>query len=120
MLTQRVSNIVVGTYVGTGGRHGTQYGLARVTELAAHLSAVASRVEKARYADIEKDDFRRVITEYVGGQGAREAKKKLKIGTLKDLVRSFRTSISVTKLCDADRAVREYLLYVVLAACWRA
>ena len=44
-----------------------RYGLARAAELAAHLSAAASRVEKVRYADIEKDDFRRVITEYAGG-----------------------------------------------------
>ena len=53
---------------------GTRYGLARAAELAAHLSAAASRVEKVRHAGIEKDDFRRVITEYAGGQGAREAK----------------------------------------------
>ena len=39
----------------------TRYGLARAAELAAHLSAVASRVEKVRYVDIENDDFRRVI-----------------------------------------------------------
>ena len=46
---------------------GTQYGLARAAELAAHLSAAAQRVEKVRHADIEKDDFRRVLTEYAGG-----------------------------------------------------
>ena len=53
---------------------GMRYGLARAAEFAAHLSAAASRVEKVRHADIEKDDFRRVITEFVGVQGAREAK----------------------------------------------
>ena len=53
---------------------GMQYGLAHAAELAAHLSAVASRVEKVRHADIKKDDFRRVITEYVGGQSTRKAK----------------------------------------------
>ena len=46
---------------------GTRYGLARAAELAAHLSAAASQVEKVRYADIDKDDFHRVITEYAGG-----------------------------------------------------
>ena len=29
-------------------------------------------------------------------------------------------SISIMKLCDADKAVREYLLYVHLDACLRA
>ena len=47
-------------------------------------------------------------------------KQKLRTGTLKDLVRSLRTSVSVTKLCDTDRYVCEYLLYVLLDACWRA
>ena len=47
-------------------------------------------------------------------------KAKLRTGTLKDLVRSLRTSISVIKLCDSDKAVREYLLYVLLDACVRA
>ena len=46
---------------------GTQYGLARAAELAAHLSAAAQRVKKVRHAAIEKDDFRRVLTEYAGG-----------------------------------------------------
>ena len=50
----------------------------------------------------------------------RTIKQKLKTGTLKDLVCSFRTSISVTKLCDNYKVVREYLLYVLLDACWRA
>ena len=45
----------------------TQYGLAHATELAAHLSVVALQVEKVRYADIKKDEFCRVITEYTGG-----------------------------------------------------
>ena len=31
----------------------------------------------------------------------------------------FRTLVSVMKLCHADQAVREYLLYV-LDSCWRA
>ena len=47
-------------------------------------------------------------------------KSKLRTATLKDLVRSLRTSISVTKLCDADKVVREYLLYVLLDACLHA
>ena len=50
----------------------------------------------------------------------RTTKQKLKTGTLKDLVRSFHTSISVTKLCDADKVVREYLLYVLLDVYGRA
>ena len=47
-------------------------------------------------------------------------KAKLRAGTLKDLVRSLRMSISVTKLCDANKVVREYLIYVLLDACIRA
>ena len=47
-------------------------------------------------------------------------KSKIRTGTLQDLVRSLRTSISVTKLCDADKGVREYLLYILLDACLRA
>ena len=44
-------------------------------------------------------------------------KSKLKSSTLKDLVRSLQTLISVTKLCDADCAVHEYLFYVLLDEC---
>ena len=77
-------------------------------------------MEDVRHGDIERDDIRRVITETAGGQEPKVMKSKLKSGTLKDLVRSLRTSISVTKLCDADCAVRGYLLYVLLDACLRA
>ena len=53
---------------------GTLYGLARAAELASHLSTATSRVEKVSHADIEKDDFRKVITEFAGGQGTRDCK----------------------------------------------
>ena len=99
---------------------GTKYRVARAVELAAYLVATTTRMEGIRHADIEKDDLHRTIVEQAGGQGSRVTKSKLCTGTLKDLVRSLRTSISVTKLCDADKAVREYLLYVLLDACLRA
>ena len=84
------------------------------------MVAATTRVEDVRHADIEKDDLRRTIVEQSGGQGSRVTKSKLRTGTLKDLVRSLQMSISVMKLCDADKAVREYLLYVLLDACLRA
>ena len=84
------------------------------------MVAATTRTEDVRHTDIERDDIRRVITETAGGQEPKVTKSKLKSGTLKDLVRSLRASISVTKLCDADRAVREYVLYVLLDACLHA
>ena len=36
------------------------------------------------------------------------------------MVRSFRTSISVTKLCNANKAVQECFVHILLSACWRA
>ena len=98
---------------------GNKHGMDRAVALAADLVASTTRTEDIHYADIERDDMQHTIMESTEGQGTKVTKQKLRTGTLKDLVRSLRTSISVTKLCDADRYVREYLLYVLLDACWR-
>ena len=42
-------------------------------------------------------------------------RRPLKGSTVKELVRSFRTSVPVTKLAATDAAVREYLLYTLLS-----
>ena len=96
------------------------HGMDRAVALAADLVAATTLTEDIRHADIEQDNMRHTITESAEGQGAKVAKQKLRTRSLKDLIRSLRTSISITKLCDADRYVREYLLYVLLDACWQA
>ena len=99
---------------------GNKHGVDRAVALAMDLVAATTQTEDIRHADIKQDNMQHTITESTKGQGAKVKKQKLQTGTLKDLVRSLRTSISVTKLCNANRYMREYLLYVLLDACWRA
>ena len=99
---------------------GVKYAITRAADLAASLMAATIRVQDIRHTDIERDDLRKVITELAGGQGTRESYQLFRAGILKDLLRSFRTSILVTKLCNVDKVVRKYLLYVLLNACCRA
>ena len=67
-----------------------------------------------RSPDLELDDIELVRKRRADGS-IQQLQKKLRTGTVKDLLRSFKTSVPVTKLIAVDPAVREYLLYVILS-----
>ena len=69
--------------------------------------------------NIEKDNIHHMLTELVGG-GTGERYCKLKSRMLKDLVRSFQTLVSISKLFNTDQSIWEYSLYVLLDSCWWA
>ena len=81
--------------------------------LAANLIANRSQVTDIRSGDIEKDDIRETKISLPWG-GVKIALKKLKTGTVKDVVHSFRTAMPVTKFRGADLLIQEYLLYVLV------
>ena len=98
---------------------GTKLGVATTVKLAYNLVTETEQVQDLRHADVEENDVQRTWTMLANGE-ARLQERKLHTGMLKDLAHSFRTSISVNKLCATDPAMCEYLLYVLLDTCWRA
>ena len=71
------------------------------------INAVTPSVQV--HHDLEADDY--AITRRVAADGsARETKKKLR-GTMKEVIRGLKTTVSLTKLMHADPKVCEYLLY---------
>ena len=88
-------------------------GIPAAEALAANLIAKTSQVAYMRSGDIEKDDTRETKISFPSA-GVKIALKKLKTGTVKDVVRSFQTAIPLTKLCTANQLIREYLMYMLL------
>lgn len=65
-------------------------------------------------SDINRDDTLARERDLPGG-GTKKTTKRLRTGNVKNIVRSFKTTVPLTKLVSTEPAVREYLLYTILS-----
>ena len=88
------------------------HGEAAARATAALLEEVSNATTTDLSGDIEKDDHEIEVKTLPGGN-VKTTKKRIK-GTVKEAVRSLKSTISLSKLLSVDPLMREYLLYCIL------